>query len=213
MTTARELFTNARTTQLGDPDGVTWPNAALIVAYNQAMRLLILKRPDASAKIQTLTLKKGSRQFIPDDGVCLLRVVRNIKPDDSIGDAIRPVSMAALDSMYPGWHNAKAAVVEEFCSDPRSPKHFYVYPAPATDDVVRIDVEYAAMPPDLTSATLDDELPFDSVYDQPLIEFMLYKLLSGDNAQGQSSGVHLKTALDLIDVKSIGDVASSQVKG
>ena len=213
MTTARELFTNARTTQLGDPDGVTWPNAALIVAYNQAMRLLILKRPDASAKIQTLTLKKGSRQFIPNDGVSLLRVVRNIKPDDSIGDAIRPVSMAALDSMYPGWHNEKGTVVQEFCHDPRSPKHFYVYPAPAVDNAVKIDIEYSAMPPDLTSSVLDDELPFDSVYDQPLIEFMLYKLLSGDNSQGQSSGVHLKTALDLIDVKSIGDVASSQVKG
>ena len=64
----------------------------------------------------------------------------------------------------------------------------------------------------ISKETLDDELPFDSVYDQPLIEFMLYKLLSGDNAQGQSSGVHLKTALDLIDVKSVSDVNSSPAK-
>lgn len=103
-------------------------------------------------------------------------------------------------------------MVQEFCADPRSPKHFYVYPAPVADDVLKIDIEYSAMPPNLTSDALDEDLPFDSVYDQPLIEFMLYKLLSGDNNQGQSSGMHLKTALDLIDVKSIGDVASSQVK-
>lgn len=212
MTTASELFTNARTTQLGDPDGVTWPNAAMIVAFNQAMRLLILKRPDASSKIATLDLKKGTRQFIPDDGVRLLRVVRNIKTDGSIGRAIRPVSMSALDSMAPDWHQITGTIVDEFCFDPQSPKHFYVYPAPAADNAVKIDIEYAAMPANISKETLDDELPFDSVYDQPLIEFMLYKLLSGDNAQGQSSGVHLKTALDLIDVKSVSDVSSSPAK-
>jgi hypothetical protein len=51
------------------------------------------------------------------------------------------------------------------------------------------------------------------VYDQALVELMLYKLLSGDNTQGQSSGIHLKTALDLVDVKSVGDAAASTPKG
>lgn len=206
MSTADELFINARSTQLGDVDGTTWANETMIVALNQAIRLLVLKRPDSSYKIQTILLKKGSRQNIPADGVSLINVVRNINSDDSIGDSIREISKRSLDSMFPGWHKRTATLVEEYCADQRAPKHFYVYPSPAADDTVKIEIEYSAMPNPVTRDTVSEELPFDPIYDQPLIEFMLYKLLSGDNATGGANGgIHLKTALDLLDVKSVSD--------
>jgi hypothetical protein len=213
MTTATQLFRDARMTQLGDPQATTWPDAVMVIAFNQAMRILIGKKPAASSKTETIYLKKGTYQEIPQGGVCLLRVVRNIKTDNSIGDAIRPVDMSTLDSVAPNWHQVTGNTIKEFCHDPRLPKEFYIYPGAPADNSVRVSIQYSFVPDDLTEDTLDEELPFDSVYDQALVELMLYKLLSGDNTQGQSSGIHLKTALDLVDVKSVGDAAASTPKG
>jgi hypothetical protein len=203
-TTYNRLFNDARLTQLGDADGVTWGISSMIIAYNQAKNMLLGMRPDACTKIEEVFLISGSRQYLPDDGLRLFNVVRNINQNGTIGRAIRQVSMAALDSSNPDWHNATGTVIHEFMFDPRSPKHFYVYPSPATVGEVgmRVEIEYSAMPPDITEANLNETLPFDSVYDQPLIELMLYKLLSGDNEQGRNNSVHMQAAMGLLNIQT-----------
>ncbi|WP_336939388.1 DUF6682 family protein [Acinetobacter modestus] len=203
-TTYNRLFTDARLTQLGDSEGTTWGISTMIVAYNQAKNMLLAMRPDAFTKIEEIVLTTGSRQYLPEDGLRLFNVVRNINQNGTIGRAIRLVSMAALDSCNPDWHVTTGTVIHEFMFDPRSPKHFYVYPSPANvgDVGMKVEIEYSAMPPDIIESNLDEFLPFDSIYDQPLIELMLYKLLSGDNEAGRNNSVHMQAAMGLLNIQS-----------
>ncbi|WP_111860636.1 DUF6682 family protein [Acinetobacter sp. CFCC 10889] len=200
-TTYNRLFNDARLTQLGDADGVTWSIAAMIVAYNQAKNMLMGLRPDAFTKVSQISLIQGSRQFLPDDGLRLFSVVRNIQSNGSIGRAIRQVAISDLDAMSPDWHAITGTTVYEYMFDERSPKHFYVYPVPPSENTVKVEIEYSAMPPDISKDDMDDFLPFDSIYDQPLIELMLYKLLSGDNQQGRNNTEHMQAALGLLGLQ------------
>lgn len=209
MTTAQQLFIDARTTQLGDKDGITWPDASMIVAYNSAVKSLLMVRPDAGATKAILNLVAGSEQHIPADGARLLRVIRNINADNSIGNAIRPVNMTDLDAMAADWHIYTGPVVREFAFDPQDPKTFYVYPSPATSNTLKVHITYCKVPADLTINDLDDELPFDPVFNQPVIELMLYKLLSGDNAQGRNNTEHMQAAIAMLTGKAAADEATN----
>lgn len=204
-TTAKSLFVDARVTQLGDAEAVTWPDAAMLVAYNQAVKMLAQLRPDAVSKIFTLNLIEGSRQYLPNDGLRLIKAVRNIRANGAIGRAIRIVRMSDWDAISPYWHEEKGPEVYEYAFDPLSPKHFYIYPAPANFSEgagQKIEIEYSFMPADITLSGMDMLLPFDSIFDQPVIELMLYKLLSGDNAAGRNNAQHLQNAIGMLTTQS-----------
>lgn len=212
MTTAQQLFTDARMTQLGDAEGITWPDSAMLVAYNSAVKTLLLMRPDAGATKFILSLVAGSEQHIPADGTRLLRVIRNINADNSIGTAIRPVNMTDLDAMSPDWHIVTGSTVREFGFDPQDPKTFYVYPSPAISNTQKVHITYCKVPADLTLDDLGDELPFDPIYNQAVIEFMLYKLLSGDNTAGQSGTTHIQAAIGMLGGKVAADQANTPAR-
>lgn len=202
-TTYKKLFNDIQNTQLGDSEGITWSNSDLIIAYNQAKNMLLGFRPDSNVKIAEIPLSNGSRQFIPADGLRLLDVVRNISKDGNLGQSIRQIDMACLDA-YPDWHNLKGEVILEYMFDHRMPKFFYVYPSPIYfgDSGSRVEIIYSAMPNDITAENLEELLPFDSIYDQALIELMLYKLLSGDNEQGRNNSIHMQAAMGLLNIQS-----------
>lgn len=207
---SQDLINGVRMTQLNDPEATTWSDTTLIIALNQALKILALVRPDATAKITTLALTGGSRQFIPDDGIRLLRVVRNINLDDSIGTAVRLVQMEDMDSMSPDWHTIQGTIVREYMFDSRSPKHFYIYPSVPSGS--KLEVEYSSYATEVTPTNVTQPMPVDAVFSQPLQELMLYKLLSGDSHNGNSGASHLQTAMDLLGVKDKADERASSAR-
>ena len=202
MFSSQDLIQALRITQLNDPNATTWPDSVLLIALNEALRALVLARPDASSKIETVTLASGSRQFIPSDGVSLLRVVRNINSDESVGPAVRLVQQEDMDSMSPNWHTTQGFMVKEYMFDARLPKHFYIYPTVTPGH--KLEVEYSAYPPEVTELNVANTLPVAEIFSQPLQEMMLYKLLSGDATNGNSGAAHLQTAMELLGVKDAG---------
>ena len=210
MFSSQDLINGVRMTQLNDPDATTWSDATLIIALNQALKTLALVRPDATAKIATIELKEGSRQFIPADGLRLLSVVRNINTDDSIGTAVRLVQREDMDSMSPDWHLTKGTVVREYMYDVRSPKHFYIYPCAPVGK--KLEIEYSSHVNEVTLSNTKDPLPVDAMFSQPLQELILYVLLSGDSSNGNSGAAHLQTAMDLMGVKDKADERVSSAR-
>lgn len=195
--TCQVLIDGVQSTQLNDAEKITWSETLLISALNQALAILTLVRPDATAKVTTLSCKAGTRQNLPEDGLRLLKVVRNLKEDESIGRAIRLVNISDLDSIAPNWHTElPKAVAKEYMFDERSPKWFYVYPPVILG--TKIEIEYSAAPEVITD--LEQPLPVDMVYMQPLQEFILYKLLSGEGGQGQGMQ-HYNTGMSLLGAK------------
>ena len=210
MFSSQDLINELRMTQLNDPDATTWSDTLMIIALNQALKTLALVRPDATAKIATITLKEGSRQFIPLDGVRLLSVVRNINSDNTIGIAVRLVQREDMDSMSPDWQAANGTVVREYMFDSRSPKHFYIYPCVPVGK--KLEIEYSSYAETITTMNVNDPLPVDAVFAQPLQELMLYKLLSGDSSNGNTGAAHLQTAMDLLGVKDKADERVSSAR-
>lgn len=210
MFSSQDLLSGVRMTQLNDPEATTWSDSVLIIALNQALKMLSLVRPDATSKLITLDLTEGSRQFIPQDGVRLLRVVRNITAADEIGRAVRLVQQEDMDSMSPDWHMTKGTIVKEYMFDARSPKHFYVYPSVVTGS--KVEIEYSSYTDDVTEITVGDALPVSAIFSQPLQELMLYKLLSGDSSQGRGGTEHLKIAMELLGAKDVADEQSSSAR-
>ena len=210
MFTSQDLINELRMTQLNDPDATTWSDTLMIIALNQALKTLALVRPDATAKIATITLKEGSRQFIPIDGVRLLSVVRNINSDNTIGIAVRLVQREDMDSMSPDWNAASGTVVREYMFDSRSPKHFYIYPCVPVGK--KLEIEYSSYAETITTMNINEPLPVDAIFAQPLQELMLYKLLSGDSSNGNTGAAHLQTAMDLLGVKDKADERVSSAR-
>ena len=210
MFSSQDLLNGLRNTQLNDPEATTWPDASLIAALNEALRTLVLVRPDANPKISTVMIIDGTRQYIPTDGLRLLRVVRNIGADDSIGGAVRLVQQEDMDSMSPNWHTTQGYVVKEYMYDIRTPKYFYIYPAVTPGQ--KLEIEYSATVTPITDITVNDELPVAQVFSQPIQELILYKLLSGDSVNGNSGAQHLQTAMELLGVKDSGDDRASSAR-
>lgn len=210
MFSSQDLLNGVRMTQLNDPDATTWSDSTLIIALNQALRMLSLVRPDATSKIAILPVIAGSRQFIPDDGVRLLRVVRNIDSVGAIGRAVRLVQQEDMDSMSPDWHSASGTIVKEYMFDARSPKHFYIYPSVAIAS--KIEVEYSSYADDVTETNVGSTLPVSPIFAQPVQELMLYKLLSGDSTNGNSGNDHLRVAMELLGLKDAQDERVSSAR-
>lgn len=210
MFSSQDLLTGVRMTQLNDPDATTWPDSTLLVALNEALRMLVLVRPDASSKIATIIAQEGTRQFIPDDGVRLLRVVRNINADDTIGQAVRLVQQEDMDSMSPSWHTTQGYIVKEYMFDSRTPKYFYIYPSVTPGQ--KIEIEYSSHAPLVNELNVASAMPVSEVFSQPLQELMLYKLLSGDATNGNSGAAHLQVAMELLGVKDTADERVSSAR-
>ena len=208
----QDLIRTARMTQLEDADGVTWSDTVMIHALNEALRILALLRPDATSTIQVISTLAGTRQFIPTDGERLLKVVRNVNADNSIGRAIRQTSHGDMDAMSPDWHNApNGERTHEFMFDERTPKWFFIYPPVGAGK--KLEIEYSKKPPELTINDMEDELPVSVIFSQPLQELMLYKLLSGDSSRGQGSTNHYNSAVQMLGIKSQADTFSLPKKG
>ncbi|WP_333613998.1 phage adaptor protein [Psychrobacter sp.] len=210
MFSSQDLLNGMRMTQLNDPDATTWSDATLIIALNEALRMLILFRPDASAKIATIDITEGSRQLIPENGVRLLRVVRNISALGESGRAVRLVQQEDMDSMSPDWHNAAGTIVKEYMFDSRSPKHFYIYPTVPTAS--KLEIEYSSYADEVTELTVNNPLPVSPIFAQPVQELMLYKLLSGDSSNGASGADHLRVGLELLGIKDTADERVSSAR-
>ncbi|ECE6544880.1 hypothetical protein DQJ15_27960, partial [Salmonella enterica subsp. enterica] len=95
MTTIAEIIGRVNT-QLMDTLMMRWPLAELCDYYNDAVRAIILVRPDAGASVETLKCEPGSRQSLPDGA---LRIIDVIRITD--GNALLPVPRDVLDHDYP----------------------------------------------------------------------------------------------------------------
>lgn len=195
--TCQALIDGVQATQLNDSEKIAWSENLLMSALNQALAILALVRPDATAKVAQLTCTVGTRQNLPADGLRLLKVVRNLSTDGAIGRAVRLVNISDLDSISPNWHaEAPKDSAKEYMFDERAPKWFYVYPPAKAGN--KLEIEYSQQPIEITD--LSQPLPVDMVYMQPLQEFILYKLLSGEGGNGIGMQ-HYNTGMSLLGAK------------
>ena len=171
---------------LQDTTNVRWSEAELLRYINDAQREIVNLRPDASADHANVQLATGTEQAIPDVGLRLIKVVRNMSAagGSSTGKrAIRIVDREILDSQEPDWHDptvtgdaAHTTVVKHYVFDEGDPRKYYVYPGISGNAFV--EIVFSRSPTDLanTSATLY----VDDIYANAVIDFVLYRAYMKD---------------------------------
>ena len=187
---------------LQDTTNVRWSEAELLRYINDAQREVVNLRPEASADHANVQLSTGTEQAIPDVGLRLIKVVRNMSAAGGSATGkrtIRIVDSEVLDTLEPDWHDpavtgdaAHTTVVKHYVFDEDDPRKYYVYPGVAGNAYV--EIVFSRTPTDLanTSATLY----IDDIYANAVIDYALYRAYMKDaefagNAQRASSHYQL----------------------
>ena len=198
-------------TLLNDKIWARWQKQELLDYYNDAVRAIVLRRPDANAKDMTFTCVAGTKQTLPSDALRLIDVVRN-----NAGKVIRLVNRSALDDNYPDWHKtATATEADAFTYDDRDPKIFYLYPGVVAS--TKIDLVYSLAPVAKTLAQVEADVvaDLDDIYINPIIDFILYRAYSKDAeyvANSNRSQGHYQAFLQQIGDKTSVDNSMAQLQ-
>ncbi|MFI7783586.1 hypothetical protein EN46_07370 [Citrobacter amalonaticus] len=208
MTTVAEIIGRVNT-QLTDTLMLRWPLTELCDYYNDAVRAVILARPDAGASVETLKCVPGSRQSLPAGALRLIDVIRLTD-----GNALLPVPRDVLDHDYPDWHNV-SGVPERYVYSEITPRIFYLFPAP--DESVSIDAVICRIPDAITISSMEDktEVQTDEAYVNPLVDWILFRAFSKDAAGGANAAQamqHYQAFADQMGIKQNADKFLSQMK-
>lgn len=197
--------------RLIDPGWVRWPRQELLDYLNDAVRAIVLRRPDANTSYQTFTCAAGTRQTLPPEAVRLIEVVRNV----GIG-AVRFVPRATLDESYPDWQQGQSARrAAGYVYDERDPKTFWLYPGVLAG--VEVELIISATPEMVTLGQVDAQaaLPIDDVYFNPLYDFVLFRAYSKDAEHAANAALtssHFQSFALALGEKMQTDTALAQAK-
>lgn len=201
-------------TLLNDKIWARWPKQELLDYYNDAVRAIVLMRPDANAADVDFTCVAGTKQLLPPNALKLIDVVRN----DS-GRVIRYIDRAALDDNYPDWHiSAGAADAAAYTYDDRDTKVFYLYPGVVAS--AKINLVYSVAPQAKTLTQVDDAVSpaiadLDDIYINPIIDFILYRAYSKDAdyvANSNRAVSHYNAFSQQLGEKTNTDKAMAQIQ-
>ena len=198
---ASDIITPVRVV-LNDVGGVHWSDPELLGWINDAQLLVAVLRPDSVAHTAVVTVAAGSKQTIPEDGIRLLDVIRNVG-----GRAIRIVDRETLDLFDPNWHNGKAQkAVKNYVYDNRVPGTFYIYPQVA--EGAEIEINYSKLPAKVDQST--DTLAVNDIYKEIVINYVLFRAYSKDAEHAANANLattYLQIVNSLTGVKLSKDVA------
>lgn len=159
-------------------DEARWSNDELVRWINDSRMAILTRRPSACSKIASLQLIAGTQQRIPQDGVLLLDVIRNMGLDgNTAGRAIRRTDRQNIDDIDPDWHSSKPnVVISQFTYDDRTPYDFFVYP-PAVAGA-HISISYASVPAEVT---ITDNLDMGVESLDAVVNYVAYRAKSKDS--------------------------------
>lgn len=180
-------------TELHDPNGQRWDDEHMAGLLSAALRQVVLVRPAANAVTLNHELAGGTLQAIPDDGLSLIDVPRNINADGTPGTPVTQTDRESLDATLSDWHGEDAEEsVDHWVWDKRRPREFYVTPPVVADTTV--ELVYARAPALVTAPAEGESWPdleIDPVYSGPLQNWILYLAYMVDTGEGsQSKAAH-----------------------
>lgn len=156
-----------------------WPDDELVRWINDSRMAIMIRRPQACSVLATIALASGTRQTIPEDGILLLDVIRNMGMTGATpGRAIRRTDRQNIDDMQLYWHKATpSAEISQFTFDDRLPKEFYVYPPSKTG--VQVEIAYAKIPTAITE--IGGSLDMGLEYLDAVVNYVAYRAKSKDS--------------------------------
>jgi hypothetical protein len=149
-----------------DAAKVTWLDADLLAALNEAMRATQAVKPDFYTVRDALSLVAGIAQELPEGGTTLLDITSNV----ASGQVVTQCDLALLQEVNRFWPaDDQVLDVDNFATNVKEPTRFFV--TPPNNGYGRVNASWGAVPPLITEIT--DELPVLEIYQTPLLNFVL----------------------------------------
>lgn len=197
---------------LNDEDHVRWQKEELYSWINDGACEIVLRRPAARAALTSVALAAGTLQKLPDGGLVLLDVIRNVKADGSAGRPVRRIDRQLLDDQLPTWHEIKPAdTIKHFMFEEATPTTYYVYP-PAKAGV-KVDVLRSEAPPLISSD--EEHLQLDRAYLGPIVSYVIYRCLAKDSeyANAAMATAHFQAFTEALGIQNeVTNAASPNVR-
>jgi hypothetical protein len=199
---------------LHDRNNIRWPRPELLTYFNSAQKAICRHKPDSYVVNEEFACEaEETRQVLPDGGIRLIEVVRNVA-EDSQHEAISIISRDVMDTTVPDWHRSDPAInIENYVFDERDPKHFYLYPPPSTD--AEIEIIYSKSPDDIVITDYDTDeqtITLDDVYAEVIMDYMAYRAHAKDSDYAnnrRSSTGHYNDFANALGIKARVDIESS----
>lgn len=197
---------------LNDRNFTRWLEADLVMYLNAAILQVGLVRPDALGVTEVMQLAAGTRQALPAGGMRLLDVVRNMGTDGATpGMPVKDCERGMLDASNSAWHTETGvAEVYNYCFDAISPKTFYV--TPPADGTSYVEIVHSKAPTRFTTATLDNDMPIDDVYQGPVHDWCMHRAFAVDISSPASQALsrsHEQSFYQAFGLKTRADLAVS----
>ena len=188
--TARSVVDKARIL-IHDQTGVRWPDSELVGWLNDGQREIVILKPNACVKNESIQLVAGTKQSIPADGVQFAVLRRNMGADGNTpGRAITLVPRQILDEQTPDWHFISgSAEAIHYVFEDRDPKHFYVFP-PQPAQPGYAEIIYSCAPTDIDAAQIDSGalISIDDIYAGALVDYLVYRAFTKDAEYAANDG-------------------------
>jgi hypothetical protein len=184
---AKNLIDSVANT-LQDETNVKWPRDELLGYLNDGQREIVLGKPNAYVKNESIQLVGGTKQTIPERGIVFMRVNRNMGMDGKTpGRVPRHINIRVLDEQIPGWHMAMASSTAlHYTFDPEDQKRFYVYPPQPEYSPGQVEIVYSASPDEVADET--HAITLDDVYKTALLNYMIYRAYTKDVDYAREDG-------------------------
>lgn len=160
---------------LNDTDNTAyrWSDTDLKRYIDDAVRLILTKRPDANTSTSDLVLVPGALQSLDDLHEKLIDVVSN-----SSGRAVTLIEQSVLDAFIPNWRNSTPNdATKHFMYDPRTSREFLVYPPVKTNGLTikgKVSLKHSVLAESNSAIGLRDS------YLEHVVCFVLYKAYARD---------------------------------
>lgn len=198
--TAVSVLDRVRTITM-DAGGVFWGFAQAQAWLNEARRMYVLLKPDASVAVPTVAITPGALQILPAGALAFLKVLRNVG-----GPVVTLADVLDLGNADPLWMDATGEWVRHFMFDDKNPKAFWIYPNPTVrNPTLQIMCSVEPVPCDvytdlgvLTTSPAHPLVDVDN--DAALVDYVLARNYQQQNV-GESqlrAATHMKNFFNLL---------------
>ena len=188
MTTVADLVDRVLTQLYEEPTNpVHWSRAEIRDALDEAMgviyRMVTLSSSSSSlAKeflvVEDQSLDAGTKQTIPAPSGAMFASVTDIA-----GRAPTQFSTASMNAVKPDWISTTGENPRQFARDAVDPRTYWLYPGASAGQTA--EVSYYTEPAPVSDS---DPAPFESKYNQSLVDFALYRAYSKDTEYAGQNG-------------------------
>jgi len=162
-----------------DADNYRWENNEFVHWVNDAVRAIILTKPDANYTVIAHALAAGALQQAPAGALAVIDVPCNMGAGGATpGRAISLIEKAMLDTSYPGWPAAAAAAeIEHWIYNPSAPRHWMCFPP--SDGTGQVRIIYSLLPDAVTDVTTGN-FPLTDEYVNAAVLYIAHRCLAKD---------------------------------